>query len=254
MCENGHNICNSCRSKVSNCPSCKVGFIKGRNISLEKLAANAMYPCKYREAGCKRALRKDNISYHNVACFYQNRECPFKKLSDVNCRWSGALTAIEGHVKSGHVDQTAEHSGVFEVKLRNFSTAQRFFKAISTLGKLFFLVWETTNYTFYFAVFCIGNKDEADRFTYDFIIGKQRDSISITGTCRNYLEAKGDVLKPGECVTLHYRTVQKYVNKNRDLSCEIEIRQKSLVEVPVETRRRFVVTALENPAPSENAW
>lgn len=254
MCENGHNICNTCRSKVSNCPSCKVGFIKGRNIALEKVAAIAMYPCKYRKNGCKKALRKDNISYHDLACCYQSKECPFRKLSDVNCRWSGSLTGIGTHVKSGHVDQTVEHSGAFEVQLQNFNIARRFYKAVFTLGKLFYMAWETTNHTFYFAVFCIGHKEEADRFTYDFKIGKQRETVSITGTCRSYLEAKDDVLRPGECVTLHYRTVQKYVNQNRDLTCEIEIRQKSLVEVPFETRRRFVATALQNPAPSDNSW
>jgi hypothetical protein len=238
---------------VSNCPSCKGEFIKGRNVALERVAANALYPCKNREAGCKKMLKKDNISYHNLACFYQSRECPFRKLSDVNCPWTGALTVIESHVKSGHVDQTAEHSGAFEVKLQNFDTARRFCKAIFTLGKLFYLVWETTQHTFYFAVFCIGHKDEADQFTYDFIISKQRESISITGTCRSYLEGKSDVLRPGECVTLHYSTVQKFVNQKTSLSCEIEIRQKSLVEVSVATRRQFVAIPLENPVLSKNA-
>jgi hypothetical protein len=171
----------------------------------------------------------------------------------LNCPWTGALTLTQSHVKSAHGDQTAELSGAFEVKLQNFSTARRFCKAILTLGKLFYLAWETTNHTFYFAVFCVGHKDEADRFTFSFIVGKQRDSISITGTCRSFLEAKSDVLRPGECVTLHYRTLQKYVNQNTDLSCEIEIRQKSLVEVSVVTRRQFVATPLKNPAPSENA-
>jgi hypothetical protein len=244
MCGNGHNMCNSCRSKVSNCPSCKEEFIKGRNIALEKVAAIAMYPCKYREGGCKKALKKDNISYHNLACFYQSRECPFRKLSDVNCPWTGALTLIDSHVKSNHADQTAEHSGAFEVKLQNFNKARRFCKAIFTLGKLFYLVWETTQQTFYFTVFCIGHKDEADRFIYDFVIGKQRESISITGTCRSYLEGKSDVLNSGECVTLQYSIVQKFVNQKTNLSCEIEIRQKSLVEVSVVKLRQFVANPL----------
>jgi hypothetical protein len=254
MCENGHIICNSCKSKISICPSCQGKFIKGKNITLERIASIAVYPCKYREAGCKKTLKKENISYHNLECFYQSRECPFKKLSDVNCPWTGALTAIGSHAKCDHTDQTAEHSGAFEVTLQNFNTVQRFCKAIFTLDKLFYLVWETTHHTFYFSVFCVGEKDEADQFTYDFIIGKQRDSISITGTCRSYLEAKCLVMRPGECVTLHYRTVQKYVNKKTDLSCEIEIRQKSLVELSVVARRRFVATPLENPATSENDW
>jgi E3 ubiquitin-protein ligase SIAH1 len=247
-------MCSSCKSKVSICPSCQGEFIKGRNFTLERIAAITAYPCKYREAGCRKTLKKENVNYHNLTCFYQSRECPFKKLSDVDCPWTGAIMTIEDHVKSDHGDHTAEHSGAFEVTLQNFNTARRFYKAILTLDKLFYLVWETTHHTFYFSVFCVGLKDEADQFTYDFIIGKHRDSISITGTCRSYLEGKSVVLSPGECVTLHYRTVQKYVHDKTDLSCEIEIRQNSLVERTVVARQRFVATALKNPATSENDW
>jgi hypothetical protein len=254
MCENGHNICDSCRSRISTCPTCKGEFIKGRNITLERIAAAAIYPCKNREAGCEQTFTVDEISSHESECFYQSRECPFRKLSDVDCPWTGALSIIGRHVRSDHGNETGEHSGAFEVTLNNFNTAQRYYKAIFTWGKLFYLVWETTYSTFYFSVFLVGQNNEAEDFLYDFKICKKRENISITGKCRSYLEAKSEVLKPGECVTLHYRTVEKHLRQNSELLCEIEIRKKSLMETSVVTKRRFVATPLENPAPPENAW
>jgi hypothetical protein len=115
------------------------------------------------------------------------------------------------------------------------------------------LVWETTQLTFHFSVFHIGQNNEAEDFLYDFKICRRRENISITGRCRSYLEDKSEVLKPGECVTLHYATVQKYLSQNSDLLCEIEIRKKSLIETSAVIKRRFVATPLENTAPSENA-
>jgi hypothetical protein len=239
---------------VSACPYCKGEFIKGRNITLERIAAAAIYPCKYLEAGCEKALKIDDLIQHQTGCLYQSRECPFKKLSEVNCAWTGALSHIGRHVRSDHRNDTSENAGAFEVTLQNFSTAQRYYKAMFTCDKLFYLVWETTNITFYFSVFLVGQKNEADEFTYDFKIGKHRDKVSVTGTCRSYLEAKREVLRPGECVTLHYDTVQKYVRQNGDLLCEIEIRKKTLIESVAVERRRFVAAPLENPDHSENAW
>ena len=254
MCENGHNICDSCGSQVLRCSLCKGGFTKARNFTLERIASVVTYPCKNRENGCKMALKMENIICHNLECVYQSRDCPFRKLSGLNCPWTGILSAIKNHVKSEHGDQTVEHSRAFQVTLQNFNKGQRFSKAIVTLDKLFYLVWQTTNDTFYFSVLSVDEKDEADRFIYDFKIGTQRDIISITGKCRSYLEDESSVLRHGECVTLHYRTVQKYLSRNAELSCEIEIRQKCIVEINVIALRKFVVTPLKRPGASENTW
>jgi hypothetical protein len=88
MCENGHNVCGGCKERLSNCPFCRGMFIKGRNISLEKLAATAVYPCKNRQAGCEETLTADNRANHLAVCLFQSRECPFRKLSGVDCPWT----------------------------------------------------------------------------------------------------------------------------------------------------------------------
>jgi E3 ubiquitin-protein ligase SIAH1 len=45
LCENGHNICNICRPKVRDCPTCRQQFLNTRNVALEKVAAEVIYPC-----------------------------------------------------------------------------------------------------------------------------------------------------------------------------------------------------------------
>jgi hypothetical protein len=204
----------------------------------------------------------DNIllNNHQSECLFQSRECPFTKFSDVKCPWSGILSDIVGHVRSEHGGDISENTSCLEMTLQNFSNTKRYYKAIFSWGKLFYLVWETTQLTFYFSVFQVGPKNEAEDFIYDFKICKLKDNISITGTCHSYLESKHDFFRPGVCVTLHYRTVQMYLSQNAELVCEIEIRKKSSVEVNIwkmanKLRRwRLVATPSENPSLSEDAW
>jgi hypothetical protein len=145
----------------------------------------------------------------------------------------------------------SKHTSGFEVILQNFSTKKRYFKALFIGGKLFYLVWHTAELTFYFSVFHIGHKNEADEFIYELKLGKYREKIAITGICRSYLQAKSKTPRLDECVTLHYHTVQKYLSQSKDLSCEIEIRKKCLVEVTILERRRIFAAPSENPNPYE---
>ena len=64
MCENGHNICGSCEERLSDCPTCRGKFISVRNITLEKLAATAVYPCKNKGAGCKETFALEDRDSH----------------------------------------------------------------------------------------------------------------------------------------------------------------------------------------------
>jgi len=99
MCENGHNICSSCKERLSDCPSCRGEFCKVRNIALETLAATAIYPCKNREAGCGETFTTNDKDSHLAECLFQSRECPFRKLSGVDCAWTGTLSDVPCHIK-----------------------------------------------------------------------------------------------------------------------------------------------------------
>jgi len=64
MCENGHNVCNSCRLRVSAGPTCRESLLNVRNITLGKNAATVIYPCKNRETGCEETFTVDDRNKH----------------------------------------------------------------------------------------------------------------------------------------------------------------------------------------------
>ena len=76
----------------------------------------------------------------------------------------------------------------------------------------------------------------------------------MRGLSRSYLWAKSEVLKTGECVTIHYRTVQNYVNQSKNLPCETEILKKGLFEFFFVPTEWILAPPSKTPAPSEDAW
>jgi E3 ubiquitin-protein ligase SIAH1 len=253
MCENGHNICDSCGSQVTRCPSCRGGFTNARNFTLERIAATAIYPCKNRKAGREETFTGNHRNSHQSESLFQRTECPFQKFSDVKCPWWGTFSNIASHVRSKHDKDFSDPSTDFAVKLLNFNKAQRYCKAIYKWGKLFFLVWEMTHLTFYFSMFHFGHKEEDGKFIYEFKLGKLTDRMTIRGQCHSYLWDYTAVLKSGECVTLHHRTVQNYVNQSRNLSCEIEILKKDMLESHFVPTTRILADPSKINAPSEDA-
>jgi hypothetical protein len=108
FCENGHNACNSYGLRVSACPTYKGKFIKVPNIILEKNAATVIYSRKNCEAGCEETFTVDHRNKHQIVCLYESKECPFRKLSDVDCSWTGTLSDIAADVSSDHKSEAIQ--------------------------------------------------------------------------------------------------------------------------------------------------
>jgi hypothetical protein len=228
MCENGHNVCDRCRSRVSACPTCKGKFTDVRNISLENIAATAIYPCKNREAGCEEAFTVRDRTTHQSECLFQSRECPFRTLSEVNCSWTGTLSDIAAHVRNQHDSETTDTDRIFKVKLVDVLKARRYRQAVFILGELFYMAWETGPLTFKFAVFHFGPKKETEVFKYGIKIGNHEEYIAVSRKCHSYVQDGFTHVLPWKCVTLHYNTIQEYLSESADLSCEIEIGRQAL--------------------------
>lgn len=275
MCENGHSVCSSCISSVSACPTCRRTLINMRNFTLEKVAAAAIYPCINREAGCKEILTAGTRNDHQKVCLYQSRECAFKKLWGVNCPWTGIPSKMKDHVSSEHEYEftgPAPHVGrryprtmfqvpgsmfqvpssMFQVTLQNVSPGKNYGKAILIDNHLFFLVWEIREDTFYFAVFYAGHEKEATGVTYEFEIYRKALKFAISGVCHSYLEEKREVLTPGECVTIPYGTVQKFVSESKELRCVIKV-GKGFWFFPNFPEQKFVAVASDTSCLSDKS-
>jgi mannose-6-phosphate isomerase-like protein (cupin superfamily) len=141
---------------------------------------------------------------------------------------------------------------MFQVTLQNVSPGKNYGKAILIDNQLFLLVWEIREDTFYFAVFYAGHEKEATGVTYEFEIYRKALKFAISGVCHSYLQEKRKVLTPGECVTIHYGAVQKFVSESKELTCVIKIGKVSWFP-PIVPQKQFVAVASDTSCLSDKS-
>jgi hypothetical protein len=223
MCENGHNFCDGCRESLSECPTCTASFINGRNVVLEKFSATAVYPCRNREAGCEETFTFDDKGSHLAVCLFQSRECPLKKISEIDCPWTGILSEIPDHILAEHDSEAAEVPTHFKVVLLDFVEGYRYRRFVICLGELFCLTWVREGDILSFEVFHFGSENETNDFKYGIKAGNSEYCVSVTRKCHSYLDGDFTELQNRDCAPLYYNTVLYCLDENGYLPCEIEI-------------------------------
>ena len=228
MCENGHNICGGCKERLSECPSCKEKFINARNLTLQKIAATAVYPCKNCEAGCEETFSLDDRNKHLSVCVYRNRKCPVSIMTDVDCSWTGTLSDIPLHIRAKHDSVIAEVPGHFNVKLLDLVKGRVYTQLVLVLGEIFCLIWSTYYQDIDFTVLHLGLKEDSEAFKYGIKIGNSEEYITGTRKCHSYLDVDLSDWSIRKCVTMNYDNILEFINESGCLSCEIEIRKEKL--------------------------
>jgi hypothetical protein len=86
-------------------PTCREQFLNTGNLALDELARQARYPCKYWSYGYTEIFDHDKIAGHQAKCWYSLQVCPFAKLANGNCSWTGSYDDIRGHLKEIHPEK-----------------------------------------------------------------------------------------------------------------------------------------------------
>lgn len=227
LCNNGHSLCCNCRVTLEKCPICSGPFLKVRNLSLESLAAETLYPCKNIQRGCTKLLTKKSAKCHAAECAFDNQKCPFAKISNTRCNWIGRLDTVRRHVENNHKGSCVQHvSRKFKTVLHNVSHSQRYYQAVITLNELFYISWRVQGGAFHCTVFYVGPEENASDFKYRFSIStKDGDCYTISSVTHSYFENVHDIIRQGKCVAIDNSVVQRCCKDNGDLPFRMEISQ-----------------------------
>ena len=109
LCANGHNICNICKLKVTQCPTCRQQCLNNRNVAIEKLATEVKYPCVYWNYGCMETYSFDLIGKLQQKCQYIPQPCAVNKMNLGS--WCGISSQMNSHLKQTHHHVCMEYHG-----------------------------------------------------------------------------------------------------------------------------------------------
>jgi hypothetical protein len=228
MCENGHNICGGCKERLTDCPTCRGKITNVRNLSVEKFASTALYPCKNREAGCEETFTVDDRNEHLSVCLYQIRKCPVSVIKDVDCSWTGTLSDIPVHIRAEHDSEIADVPGHFNMKLLDLVRGRRYIQLVLVMGEFFCLYCGTEYQDIDFTVLHLGLKEDSQAFKYGIKIGNSEEYVTGTRKCQSYLDVDLTDWPLRKSVAINVDTIFDFVNESGCLSCEIEIGRNKL--------------------------
>lgn len=176
QCETGHSMCGNCKSKVSECPSCKAVIKNTRNFSLEDIANHTPYPCKYREYDCDVICPAKDIQKHEALCKFGPYKCPFKEYN--MCSWEGRLANLLQHVRHSHHDNYLDLDVLtIPYNEMDLDEPEDEYFVMSAFDDLFKIRCRYSSDFFYWSVQLIGPEEEASKYMFVLDV--------IDNTCAN---------------------------------------------------------------------
>ena len=180
QCLSGHIVCGPCRTKLASCPSCRGQLGNVRNLAMDRLAEDVMFPCKYSSNSCPRTMHYREKIEHEDQCDYRPYQCP---CPGAVCKWCGALDEVMHHLSKDHRNITTLNGEdiVFLATDINLPGAVDWVMMQSCFGCHFMLVLEKQDrndghQNFYAIVQLIGNRKQVYMpfqcliFTFIFLI------------------------------------------------------------------------------------
>ena len=227
LCANGHKICRICRQKVAECPTCRAKFTNTRNLAVEDVARQVMYPCKYRSYGCTETFNHVKIVGHQAKCRYIPQKCPVAKLAIGNCSWTGSYNDMKGHLKEDHPEECCEYvEGEFKFlyNLHSYGASIRLFCFIFAYNEIFFSLFQDKGGIFYADLLYVGPSENAAKYKYkvEFVNKDDTEGVTVMHLTRSWDENR-DVCSSEKCGKLHYDVVSRLKDEEGNVKFKLEI-------------------------------
>ena len=221
LCKNGHSICQTCRSNVLLCPSCREEFTSVRCRAFENLVKGLQFTCKNQGQGCKEILTLEHIADHESICPFVVHECPLNRF-ERGCAWRGYFREFVAHVENFHKDVKIWRQPCFISR-----TTGKLKTVIECFGELFLYFKIMENGKWNFVVMILGSKKQASCYKTIFSLSGV-DGVSglvETQAMRSFNESLEEVTENYLCLRLDEKQAERFIQDN-EFKLQITISKK----------------------------
>lgn len=230
QCQNGHLVCQSCSSRITHCPTCRVPTSNPaiRNLQLDRLANTFQFPCKFNFNGCQWKSYWFKKRDHEENCDYISYSCPCPGTS---CKWTGLLSQVMPHLSEHHKSITtlSGEDIVFLATDINLKGAVDWVMIQSCFNHHFLLVLEKQELKngqqqFFAVVQLIGSQKEAEKFKYKLELSSNIDGqvkrLQWEATPSSILDGIQLAISSYDCLVFDARVAQHFlspIQKDKDV-------------------------------------
>ena len=229
MCSNGHNICQSCKPNLEECPTCRGRLVTMRNKFAEHFSSTIEHPCKYQESGCTSKLSVELKEEHEKNCRYGPHKCPLFIVDLDTCKWVGPSALLEQHFKTEHKDEnlntvtSGKHRNScpdYEAEINNTC----WYQTILTFDNIFFYYCKIINNLLYMCyMFAGAREDNTYKYTISIKTADDEQNVTATLDCPHYHEFTDSKFPNGKCAVFHVDFTKLCLDDKGTLQYEYEI-------------------------------
>jgi len=205
MCQNGHNVCNTCRQKVKWCPICRGQFSESRCWLLENIIGKLKFRCQYNTEGCEFISTAHFINSHEASCPDRPFNCPFSVVGTKTFCWKGHMKCMWSHILDEHGPLAVQGNCQFFLTV-DCAGPGPFHLALSARGEIFAVVFRMINKDLCCCVQYVGPQERASLYKYWVAIATKDRSLFAT-VClptESYFVNVETLFRNQECVVFSY--------------------------------------------------
>ncbi|KAJ8871134.1 hypothetical protein PR048_027438 [Dryococelus australis] len=223
LCEKGHNVCRRCRPRMRHCPICSKKLLDTRNVSLEAIARDTLFPCRYAAEGCRETRQLGDIAAHHAVCALRVYSCPWVAE---RCTWRGAKTSMADHLRAAHASSFVEPLVETDVAASwHISKADCFNErshAVTAFGEVFLVdrMFDVPQKKLCLAVRQVGCKDkDAANFRYCLRLSRNGGAQQVDASCLVHAHAEDVValFQTHDCVRVDFDTLVSFSKGARSI-------------------------------------
>jgi len=205
MCQNGHNVCKTCRQRINKCPTCRQQFSQSRCWRLENVIQKMKFRCQYYTEGCEFVGPAQVITSHEANCPHSPFNCPFSVVVTKTFCWSGHISGMWSHILDKHTALVLPEAGEFTFTV-DYNGPEPLHRVLHVRGETFFLVCRLINMDLYCCVLYVGPQGRASWYKYWVAIAPNDDSGYVTGylPTQSYFVNVETLFRNGVCAVFLY--------------------------------------------------
>lgn len=213
QCYNGHLLCNSCRPRVTRCPTCRGPLGHIPNLAMDRVADSVLFPCRYAYQGCTATVLHRGKAAHEELCDFQPFCCPCPGIA---CPWQGPLRAVLAHLMQHEVITTLQGAEVvFLASDVHISGALDWVMVQACYGCQFMTVLGKREdhqgcQQFFSVVQFIGPPGQAQQFAYRLQLRRRRRCLVWESVPLSLREDPEAAFRSGDCLLFEASTLQHF--------------------------------------------
>ena len=169
ICSNNHIVCDTCKSRIDKCPTCRSKKFQGKNSLLQKLLSALPKICQFKDEGCEVEFEPkngDDLENHLKICQHRQIDCVYN-----DCDLKVSFLNLKKHMEENHLLNFIDNYYKIIVKPEDFTDDCSWFPSFMKFDdKIFYVQVFTEENQMSLQCYFHGTEAESRKYFFEMFV------------------------------------------------------------------------------------